>query len=325
MSFSLKLASKGVNLLKPGQYDVPVKYQLCNRIVTVGTKTVRHQKAKRPVRDRLAFFALERLNSRACFLKCSMQDMKADMLVTRLVNRYIGVDGGYLGLPEKKRFTYRTHADFYSEFCGISKKPLDIEGTTRERFIAIYLEASPKEQSQIIRGSIAKFPVGEGPDTRTFELKGELLAEAEKLDRLGSILDPAIAVTSDIVFEALEDAALLIKERKAVSAVDRVHTAFHGYLRAVSSKANITYGKDDDIVALLKKAFTLHPKLQVTERGDEIRAISRGLASISHSLNPIRNHGSLAHANENLLDEPEAGLVINAVRTLMTYLDAKLR
>jgi hypothetical protein len=40
-------------------------------------------------------------------------------------------------------------------------------------------------------------------------------------------------------------------------------------------------------------------------------------------LNPARNHGSLAHANDALLDKDEAMLVINAARTLFQYLDSK--
>jgi len=250
--------------------------------------------------------------------------MKAETLVRQLVNRYIGVDSGFLGLPDSRRFTYHTHADFYPEYCGISKNPLDIEGTTRVRFIQIYLDATSQEQAKIIRGSIAKFPIGEGPDTRTAELKAELLVEADKLDRLGYVANPAIAVTSEVVFDALDDATSLIKERKAVSAVDRVHTAFHGYLRSICTLADISFMPEDDIVALLKKAFAAHPKLAIEARAEEIRSIVRGLASISRSLNPIRNHGSLAHANENLLDEPEAVLVINVVRILMSYLESKL-
>ena len=41
-----------------------------------------------------------------------------DAEIVRIVNRYIGVSGGYLGLPD--RFTYRTHADFYAEYCDLS-------------------------------------------------------------------------------------------------------------------------------------------------------------------------------------------------------------
>ncbi len=82
--------------------------------------------------------------------------------------------------------------------------------------------------------------------------------------------------------------------------------------------------KKDDIVVLVKAVFTSHAKFKVRVKETEIRNIARSLASISDSLNPIRNQGSLAHPNESLLDEPEATLVINAVRTLMTYLESKL-
>jgi hypothetical protein len=40
-----------------------------------------------------------------------------DHEITRLVNRCIGVSGGYLGLPE--RFSYRIRSDFYSEYCDL--------------------------------------------------------------------------------------------------------------------------------------------------------------------------------------------------------------
>lgn len=54
--------------------------------------------------------------------------------VIRLVNRYIGVSGGYLG-----DFSYRTLADFYPEYCGLDLNPFVVlpDGTTRERYIAV--------------------------------------------------------------------------------------------------------------------------------------------------------------------------------------------
>lgn len=246
------------------------------------------------------------------------------MLITKLVNRYIGVSGGYLGLPDENRFTYRTHEDFYPEYCGLHKDLNDFEGTSRDKFIAIFRASNPKEQAKIIRGITERFPVGEGPATRTEILKKEFLDEADKLEKLGYIPDPSIAFTSHVVFEALEDAASLIKERKAVSAVDRVHTAFFGYLRSICSQSSIPFIEQDDLVVLVKKVFTLHPKLKIPVKESEIKNIARSLSSIADSLNPIRNQGSLAHPNESLLDEPEATLVINSVRTLMTYLESKL-
>jgi hypothetical protein len=50
----------------------------------------------------------------------------------------------------------------------------------------------------------------------------------------------------------------------------------------------------------------------------------RGLAQIVDAMNPVRNNSSLAHPNENLIEEPEAMLAANAVRSLLHYLNMKL-
>ena len=42
------------------------------------------------------------------------------------------------------------------------------------------------------------------------------------------------------------------------------------------------------------------------------------------ALTPVRNNASLAHPNKDLLGRDEAQLVVNAGRTLLTYLDAKI-
>ena len=47
----------------------------------------------------------------------------------------------------------------------------------------------------------------------------------------------------------------------------------------------------------------------------------RGLAQIVDAMNPVRNHSSLAHPNVNLLEEPEAMLAANAVRSLLHYFE----
>jgi hypothetical protein len=51
----------------------------------------------------------------------------------------------------------------------------------------------------------------------------------------------------------------------------------------------------------------------------------RGIAQIVDALNPIRNRKSMAHPTEELLEEPEAMLAANAVRSLLHYLNMKLR
>ncbi|MDB5352682.1 MAG: hypothetical protein JWN86_3929 [Planctomycetota bacterium] len=66
-------------------------------------------------------------------------------LLHRVVSRYIGVSGGYLG-----DFSYRSLEEFYPEYCGSYVETRSIEGTTRERFISILKHAQPGEQAKIL-------------------------------------------------------------------------------------------------------------------------------------------------------------------------------
>ena len=97
--------------------------------------------------------------------------------ITKLVNHYIGVSGGYLG-----DFSYRTHADFYHDYCNLDINPSEYEGTTRERFIAILSSLPPRDQAAVVRGVIDRFPVGEGPSTRTVEVRNEFLQIIQRLE-----------------------------------------------------------------------------------------------------------------------------------------------
>jgi hypothetical protein len=238
--------------------------------------------------------------------------MKPESLVVKIVNRYIGVKQGYLGMPDSNRFTYKNHKD-----------PDIIEGTTRERFIKIYLDAAPKDQSKIIKGILERFPIGEGPKTRTKTLATSLENEAIKLEKKGLIDSPNLE--AEHIFELLEDADSLMQNRKASSAVDRLHTAFHGYLRELCEKENLSFNEKDDLVKLIKKIQNNHPKFNISIKSQEIQNIIKNLVSISDSLNPIRNQGSRAHPNKITLDEPEAILVINTIRTVISYLESKLK
>ena len=56
----------------------------------------------------------------------------------------------------------------------------------------------------------------------------------------------------------------------------------------------------------------------------EILKVLRSMSGIMDLLNPIRNESSVAHPNKDLLDPPEATLVINTARTILHYLDMKL-
>jgi hypothetical protein len=133
-----------------------------------------------------------------------------------------------------------------------------------------------------------------------------------------------LKISNEVIERAIADVEVLILSRGAVSGVDRIHTALHGYLRAICIRENIVYSKDDSIVKLFKLLRQQHPKLQSTDRTQDIDRLLQSFAGILDSLNPIRNHASMAHPNDNVLEKDEALLFINVVRTLLRYIDAKL-
>ncbi|MGA2431002.1 MAG: abortive infection family protein, partial [Candidatus Acidiferrum sp.] len=67
------------------------------------------------------------------------------------------------------------------------------------------------------------------------------------------------------------------------------------------------------------------PKLKVFDPQAQqmMVQVTRGLAQVVDAMNPIRNKKTLTHPNP-LLDEAEAMLAINAIRTMLHYLDKRL-
>jgi hypothetical protein len=241
--------------------------------------------------------------------------------IIRIVKRYIGVEGGYLG-----DFSYGTHVDFYPEHCDLDINPFDyLElGTTRERFIRVLEESPPSVQAKIIRGVIDKYPVGSS-ELRTEAMHDELMAMVKRLERGGMVTGSAPTFTSDVVIRAIDDAEALLQGGGPTSAVDRVHTSIHGHLRYLCDEAQIPYGRDETMVVLLKKLRQQHPKLRNPgPRPNDIETVLRASGSILDALNPVRNNASVAHPNQDLLGRDEAQLVINVGRSLLSYLDAKL-
>ena len=149
------------------------------------------------------------------------------------------------------------------------------------------------------------------------------LAKDAELEPVSS---PSLEIRGDAVERALSDAEQLINSRGASSGVDRVHTALHGYLKLIASKANIVVNDDASITTIFKELREKHPVFVSPGPGSvETDRIVRSIATILDALNPIRNRTSGAHPNESVLNEPEAMLVIHSVRTLLHYFDSKLR
>jgi hypothetical protein len=118
---------------------------------------------------------------------------------------------------------------------------------------------------------------------------------------------------------------MLIEHHGPSSAVDRVHTALHGYLKAACSNCGVAWQDGATINQLFKSLRQGHPAFAANgPHAETTTKIHNSLSSLIDALNPARNHGSLAHANQHLLDREEATLVVNAARTILQYLDARL-
>lgn len=130
----------------------------------------------------------------------------------------------------------------------------------------------------------------------------------------------------EVVERALKDAETLMETSGATSAIDRVHTALHGYLYFQCENAGIETLENAKITDLYKVLRKSHPKLNVVGAwSDDIDRVLKAFASVLDTLNHLRNNASVAHPNEILLSTAEAELVCNASRTILHYLDMKLR
>lgn len=238
--------------------------------------------------------------------------------IIRLVNEYIGINGGYLG-----DFTYRTHEEFYPVYCNLEIDPSTLPGTTRERFLEILKTATAKQQALIIRGVLQKYPVG-STERRNQELYDRFSAIAARIE--GMVVDfSTIENTHDVVAHALQDAEVMIREGRPVSAVDRVHTALHGHLRYICKAKGITLNGQETLTQLYKALRQNVADFQPQgPHAEDIGKVLRSAAAILDALNPLRNQGTVAHPNENLLEEAEAMLVVNVSWSLLSYLDSKL-
>lgn len=131
---------------------------------------------------------------------------------------------------------------------------------------------------------------------------------------------------SEIVEKALEDAQALLTSNGPVSAIDRVHTALHGYLKHQLDQRGINYRADTGITELYKCLRENVPEIrELGERSEDMNKMLRSLTSVLDALNPIRNRASIAHANDALIGESEAKFVINIVSSVLHYFDEKLK
>ena len=242
--------------------------------------------------------------------------------IKQLVQKWIGVAAGYLG-----DFSYASHEEFYADL-GLAIDPNSYPGTTRSRFMQILAESPPDVQAKILEGILTKYPIGSpapGNASRTPEMHAEIRGWITRLRGTAPVITPVLGVTSAVVERALADVEELLAKNGPTSCVDRVHTALHGYVREVCNAQGLTAPEDATLPYLLKVLREQHPAFRgVGPRQDDVAAVLKSLGAIVDKLNPLRNNASVAHPNPELLAPAEAMLVVNVVRTILHYFDAKL-
>lgn len=151
------------------------------------------------------------------------------------------------------------------------------------------------------------------------------------LDRLGLLMShvapvvPAHLTATEVVARALIDSETLLQSSGPISAVDRLHTALHGYFDHACNASGLSTVEGASITSLFKTLRTSHPALRAESGQDnEITKVLNSFASVVDALNALRNNASVAHPNKKLLGEAEAHLMVNACRTLFHYVHSKI-
>ena len=131
-----------------------------------------------------------------------------------------------------------------------------------------------------------------------------------------------VNLQSNTVQQAIADAELFIRQRKYESAVDRIHTAFHGYLRQILDRHQIAYKSDDSLPSLYAKLHSHYrTAIQPPDVADKIKDIIRSGGSMVTKVNELRNKNTVAHANTQLIQKREAELVIRMLNALWDYIE----
>ncbi len=153
----------------------------------------------------------------------------------------------------------------------------------------------------------------------------ELLHELGLIETHVPSLPAGSISASQVVERALGDADHLLLKSGPVSCIDRLHTALHGYLKDVCLRAGLIFDDQTSLTQLFKLLRASHPKLQhLGSQDKDVVRVLNSFSSVVDALNTIRNHASVAHPNDKLLDDAEAMLMVNATRTLFHYLNAKV-
>ncbi len=136
------------------------------------------------------------------------------------------------------------------------------------------------------------------------------------------VIDFTIITITNVITQAISDAELFMKEGKYSSAFDRVHTAFHGYLRKILDDMDVEHEESETINQLYNKLHgEIGHRIEPKPVADLIKTLIRSASGVISSINDIRNRHSLSHPNEKVIGENEALLAIKIIKELANYIN----
>ena len=153
------------------------------------------------------------------------------------------------------------------------------------------------------------------------QLFAPLLKQLRESDEPEDVDFIRIETQSGAVQKAIEDAHVFIREGKYDSAVDRVHTAFHGYLRYLLQEHGSNNLGEESLPGLFAKLHSYYEgHILPTSIGGRIKMILRSAGAMINAINELRNNNTVAHPNGQLIQEREAKLVIRLVSAVLEYI-----
>lgn len=155
------------------------------------------------------------------------------------------------------------------------------------------------------------------------EMFSPILDQLRKSEEDNNVDFTQITSRSATVCKAIEDAEVFIREGHYDSAMDRIHTAFHGYLRALLDYHGVVYQSGDSLPSLYSQLHTCYEaSIQPTDVAARVKTILRSAGGMVQTVNELRNNNTIAHPNEQLINKREAQLVIRLVNAVVDYIEA---
>ena len=159
---------------------------------------------------------------------------------------------------------------------------------------------------------------------RIYRKEGYILIDLE-IDFLleeNEIIDFSEIANIDVIKNAITDAELFMNEGRYDSAFDRIHTAFHGFLRNKLDNLGVNYVESDTLAQLYTKLHsTLATKINSPDVAELIKTAIRSGIGIISAINDIRNRHSLAHPNNTIIDKREAELTLKMIKVITDYIN----